>query len=188
MSLTSGTIKFQFCSLFVKALRELYALLKTSSESDFCPTDNNKIQKGISSYNWIYLKINIPDIRLILLGHIFRKFSRVSCQKVFLFAWHSLYLRNTKLSDFLCQKNNGSKNVNYINTQYCKMLCTKLYLLMLYDLYNNHTIQFYPKHKAPLILLSNTPVLQINQSLSTAIQCNTLRPKLKLMEYHTIMQ
>ena len=52
MSLMSGTIKFQFCSLFVKAFREL-CFTKTSSKSDlrfqrqrqFCVAENNKIQK-----------------------------------------------------------------------------------------------------------------------------------------------
>ncbi len=53
-------------------------MLKTSSKSDlrfqryrqFCVAENNKIQKGISYYNWMYLKINIPDIRLIPLDRL----------------------------------------------------------------------------------------------------------------------
>ncbi len=36
----------------------------------FCPAENNKIRKEFHTiYNWIFLKINIPDKRLIPLDH-----------------------------------------------------------------------------------------------------------------------
>ncbi len=56
MSLMSGTIKFKFRNLFVKALRELLCfaenLIKVFKHTI------NKIQKGIFYYNWIYQTYN----------------------------------------------------------------------------------------------------------------------------------
>ena len=75
ISLMSSTIKFQICTLFGKALRKLYfaenliEVMVPKIFSQFCPVENNNIYVQ-QEFHTMYIKINIPDIILILLDHL----------------------------------------------------------------------------------------------------------------------
>ena len=69
MSLMLGAIKFYFCNSFVKALGEFcfaenpirIGLIALKIYTQFCPAENNKIQKEFHTIIG-YISKNIPDI------------------------------------------------------------------------------------------------------------------------------